>query len=73
MKEKKKGIDKNWIQTYMLIFIVIGLGIVLSVIPENFLTTINLRNVVRQMAINGLLAVGITLVCLTGRIVLSVG
>lgn len=73
MKEKKRGFDKNWIQTYMLIFIVIGLGIVLSIISSNFLTTTNLLNVVRQIAINGILAIGMTIVCLTGGIDLSVG
>ena len=73
MKEKMKGAGKNWIQTYMLIFIVIGLGLVLSVISNNFLTTTNLLNVVRQIAINGILALGMTIVCLTGGIDLSVG
>lgn len=73
MREKKKGINVNWLQTYMLIFIVIGLGVVLSIISNNFLTTTNLLNVVRQIAINGILAIGMTVVCLTGGIDLSVG
>jgi len=73
MKEKAKGFDKNWIQTYMLIFIVVGLGVVLSIVSKNFLTTTNLLNVVRQIAINGILAIGMTIVCLTGGIDLSVG
>lgn len=70
---EKKGIDKKWIQTYMLIFIVIGLGIILSVISRNFLTATNLLNVLRQISINGILAIGMTVVCLTGGIDLSVG
>lgn len=73
MKEKMKGASKNWLQTYMLIFIVIGLGLILSIISNNFLTTSNLLNVVRQIAINGILAIGMTIVCLTGGIDLSVG
>jgi len=73
MSEKKKGIDKGWIQTYMLIFIVIGLVVVMAVVSPNFLTTTNLLNVVRQIAINGILAIGMTVVCLTGGIDLSVG
>jgi len=73
MSEKKKGIDKKWIQTYMLIFIVIGLVVVMAVVSPNFLTTTNLLNVVRQIAINGILAIGMTVVCLTGGIDLSVG
>lgn len=73
MKEKMKGFDRKWIQTYMLIFIVIGLGIILSFISRNFLTTTNLLNVLRQISINGILAIGMTIVCLTGGIDLSVG
>ncbi len=73
MGEKAKGFDKKWIQTYMLIFIVIGLGIILSFISSNFLTVTNLLNVVRQIAVNGILAIGMTIVCLTGGIDLSVG
>ncbi|PWJ48681.1 ABC transporter permease [Faecalicatena contorta] len=73
MKEKMKGFDRKWIQTYMLIFIVIGLGIILSFISSNFLTTTNLLNVLRQISINGILAIGMTIVCLTGGIDLSVG
>ncbi len=73
MGEKAKGFDKKWIQTYMLIFIVIGLGVILSFISSNFLTVTNLLNVVRQIAVNGILAIGMTIVCLTGGIDLSVG
>ena len=57
----------------MLIFIVIGLGVILSFISSNFLTVTNLLNVVRQIAVNGILAIGMTIVCLTGGIDLSVG
>ena len=73
MGEKARGFDKKWIQTYMLIFIVIGLGVILSFISSNFLTVTNLLNVVRQIAVNGILAIGMTIVCLTGGIDLSVG
>lgn len=73
MREKGKGIDKNWMQTYMLIFIVFGLGVIMSVASSNFLTATNLLNVLRQISINGILALGMTVVCLTGGIDLSVG
>ncbi|MFR3529022.1 MAG: ABC transporter permease [Lachnospiraceae bacterium] len=71
--EKTKVFGKNWIQTYMLIFIVIGLGVIMSFVSPNFLTVTNLMNVVRQIAVNGILAIGMTVVCLTGGIDLSVG
>lgn len=73
MKKAAGRFDKKWIQTYMLIFIVIGLGVILSIISSNFLTPENLLNVLRQVAINGILAIGMTVVCLTGGIDLSVG
>ncbi len=71
--EKVKGFEKGWIQTYMLIFIVVGLGLILSFVSPNFLTVTNLMNVLRQIAVNGILAIGMTVVCLTGGIDLSVG
>ncbi len=40
---------------------------------ENFLTWLNLSNVLRQLSINGVIAVGMFLVILTGGIDLSVG
>ncbi len=49
------------------------LCLVLSVLSPRFLTPSNLINVVRQASINGIIAVGMTLVILTGGIDLSVG
>ena len=56
--------------------IVIALGLIvlaLSVLSDNFLTSGNLTNVLRQVSINGILAVGMTFVILTGGIDLSIG
>ena len=63
---------KVW-RTYSLILIVLGLFVVLSIITRTFLTTSNLLNVLRQISINGILAIGMTFVVLTGGIDLSVG
>ena len=49
------------------------LCVALAFTSEHFLTTVNLRNVLRQTSINGLLAIGMTFVILTGGIDLSVG
>lgn len=73
MNEKTRRIGKDWIQTYMIIFIVLGLGLVLSIVSPHFMTLTNMMNVLRQISINGILAIGMTLVCLTGGIDLSVG
>lgn len=72
-KVKKQIMSKrNWMETYSLIFIVVGLCILLSLASENFMTTTNLQNVLRQVPVNGILAIGMTLVVLTGGIDLSI-
>ena len=47
--------------------------VVLAVLKPNFLSAANLLNVVRQVSINGILAVGVTVVLLTGGVDLSLG
>jgi inositol transport system permease protein len=46
---------------------------VLAVLNPNFLSAANLTNVIRQVSINGILAVGVTVVLLTGGVDLSLG
>ena len=55
----------------VIAFVVLCLG--LSLLNEYFLTSGNVINVLRQASINGILAVGLTFVILTGGIDLSVG
>lgn len=81
----KAGISKSnkWTIENMnigAIFRKYGLGIVLvimvvalSIVSESFFTSENLINVIRQISINGILALGMTFVILTGGIDLSVG
>lgn len=47
--------------------------VVISVLRPRFISAANLRNVIRIASINGLLAIGMTFVILTGGIDLSVG
>ncbi|WP_396232416.1 ABC transporter permease [Fredinandcohnia sp. QZ13] len=49
------------------------LCIFFSFAADSFLTTDNISNIIRQVSINGILAVGMTFVILTGGIDLSVG
>ena len=64
---------KSWRSQMGLILALLFLGAVLSFSNPNFLTTANLINVVRQISINGILAVGVTFVLLTGGVDLSLG
>lgn len=58
---------------YKVFLIFIVLFIVMCFISDFFLTKANLLNMLRQLSINGLLAVGMTFVLITGGIDLSVG
>lgn len=61
------------IRDFGIVFALIFLMIVLSVLNSNFLSYNNIMNIVLQGSINGLLAIGMTYVVLTGGIDLSVG
>jgi inositol transport system permease protein len=56
-----------------LVGALILLFIALSIVRPGFLTVSNLINLVRQISINGILAVGVTFVLLTGGVDLSLG
>lgn len=73
LKKKEQIFNSKFLETYMLIIIVLGLGLALSILTNSFMTSTNLLNVCRQISINGVLAIGMTVVCLTGGIDLSVG
>jgi len=64
---------KTIIKRYGIISAFIVLCVILSIISPYFLTRQNILNVLRQSSINGILAVGMTFVILTGGIDLSVG
>jgi inositol transport system permease protein len=58
---------------YSLVIALLLIGAVLTILDPQFLTAGNLINVVRQVSINGILAIGVTLVLLTGGVDLSLG
>ena len=64
---------KNFIAKYGSLVALVVMVIIISLIKPRFVSFINLRNMFRLASINGLLAVGMTFVCLTGGIDLSVG
>src|ERR1051326_8808113 len=56
-----------------LVLALIGFGVALAWVRPQFLTVGNLVNVARQISLNGILAVGVTYVLLTGGGDLSLG
>jgi ribose/xylose/arabinose/galactoside ABC-type transport system permease subunit len=69
----KKWDAKIFIKEYGIVIALILIICLLSVISPAFLTFNNMMNVLRQVSINGLLAIGATFVILTRGIDLSVG
>lgn len=75
----RTGLQSPWfrINLYLdkmgIVLVVILTFIIFAVLDSQFLTWSNLLNMIRQTAINGILAAGMTFVILTGGIDLSVG
>lgn len=61
------------LKKFGLLFVIIIMIVVMSIVSDVFLTPNNIVNILRQVSINGILAVGLTFVILTGGIDLSVG
>jgi len=57
----------------IILFVLLGLIVVFSIASPNFLTGTNVSNIFKQISVNGIIAIGMTLVILTGGIDLSVG
>jgi ribose/xylose/arabinose/galactoside ABC-type transport system permease subunit len=64
---------REFLQRYGLILSFLLLCLALTLLSDRFLTFSNIFNILRQSTINGIIAVGMTLVILTAGIDLSVG
>lgn len=64
---------RDWVGRFGLILALIVICAVLSILKPQFFTVDNLLNVARQISLNGILAVGVTYVLLTGGVDLSLG
>ncbi|MGI6170011.1 MAG: ABC transporter permease [Christensenellales bacterium] len=72
-QEKKKFNFGKFYKRYGL-FIILGVMIVvMTLVHPRFFAMDNFANIMRQMAVNGLLAIGVTFIILTGGIDLSIG
>ena len=66
-------LDRNTLHRFGLLFVILLVGLALTLATDTFLTVANLTNVARQVSINGILAVGVTFVLLTAGVDLSLG
>ena len=75
MEEKNKKVKKfgSLMQNAGIWMIFIVLFFVLTIVSENFFTAANLINVVRQIAVTAIAALGVSFVILGGEIDLSQG
>ena len=56
----------EFIKKYPILLVLIAFIIFASIVSEKFLTADNILNVLRQVATNGLISIGMTYVILTG-------
>ncbi len=70
---KPRGLDSRMIQRLLPFFTLIALFVALSIASPNFLTSTNLSSVARQTAVINIMALGMTLIIISGGIDLSVG
>lgn len=72
--EKKRHINlSEWMIYIGMIGIFLVFTIICSIMGKNFLTVNNIMNIINQASINAILAIGASMVILTGGIDLSVG
>jgi inositol transport system permease protein len=62
-----------FMRKYAIVFILLGMLIAMTFLSPAFLTARNLLNIVRQISVMGLIAIGVTMVIITGGIDLSSG
>lgn len=67
------GKTRRFMLHYAIYFAVVLEIVILSALTEKFLTASNIGNVLRQISLQGIIAVGMTMVILVGQIDLSVG
>jgi len=66
-------LDRNLLHRFGIVAVLVAIAAALSATTDSFATASNLTNVARQVSINGILAVGVTFVLLTGGVDLSLG
>lgn len=70
MNQKNKS---DYLSKYGIIVVLFVLIVFFSIVEQNFMRTENIINILRQVSVVGIVAVGMTMVLLTGGIDLSVG
>ena len=72
-RQTRAGTVKNFVIKNITLFILLGMVLIGALCTESFLSTANIKNVLRQVSINGVLAAGFTMVFLADGFDLSMG
>lgn len=72
-KERSSSAILALLLRYKMVFVLLAMVVFLSLATDVFMTPTNVTNVLRQISINAILALGVTFVILTGGIDLSLG
>ena len=70
---RRLTLDRNLVHRFGIVAVLLLISGLLAAATDSFATASNLTNVARQVSINGILAVGVTFVLLTGGVDLSLG
>ena len=70
---RKVRLKRDTLSKYGIYIAFLIITLILSILTDRFFTASNIVNILRQVSINGILAVGMTFVIITGGIDLSVG
>lgn len=73
MTDKRQFKAQDLFRKFGLLMVILLMVLVMSLASPTFLTSNNIINILRQVSMNGILAIGMTFVILTGGIDLSVG
>ena len=71
--EKKSFDIKKFLMKYVMYLFLILMCIVLTVASDKFLTVTNLMTIIKQISIQSIVAIGMTMIIISGNIDLSVG
>lgn len=71
--DQLKITSRNLLKKYGIVLILVALIVVMSILTPHFLSSINLMNIVKQMSIIGIIAIGVTPIIITKGIDLSSG
>ena len=66
---EKKSFDlKNFLMKYIMYLFLVLMCVVLAIASDKFLTPTNLMTIVKQISIQSIVAIGMTMIIITGNI-----